>query len=254
MLSLKKIIALGIIFTIVISMSLCLNSSFKYSKLDTNYKATISINSFPDIWYYGTEGVSHNPLLLNGSMNSFYKDSILYKPNYIEINFSVSDLNASNIDLSYILINNFINNTVNFTYTPEVSGNFGDSENYIENSTYYYIFYPNMTCFNYYWLWFENKSTSSGFLLSRFKFGFIPRESHLFTWSILFALDTVGSESKNYDGHELVFTVTIKYVWSKLFLGVFNTGEFSITREVSYGNGEPFHLFLLNGIVGYSFL
>jgi len=269
----KRPVTVIVLFIIILTPMIILgHAEIAYGSYDQSPNADITIYTLTDVWYPRHGDWQPNPILVKGSINSYYSRPILMCPNKVVIEVFVEDTTNSSSDLSFIELSDyaFLQNTgyVNTTLTPMVDGNYGDGELYSANEsswTYWNaeglptvsssleqgICYRNMD-----WTQYQSGDRYS---ICSLEFWFSTDTSlRVYEWSLLLELGIIFEGAEAISGHGLSFTFMTTISWIPVFVvGV--PGGYSQTVNITRGDGVAddgvldYSLYLLEGDLGISY-
>jgi len=257
----KRPIAVILIFIIILTPVIILgHAEIVYGSYDQSPNADITIYTLTDVWYPRQGDWQPNPILVKGSINSYYSRPILMCPNKVVIEVFVEDTTNSSSDLSFVQLSDyaFLQDTgyVNTTLTPMIDGNYGDGEGYSANeSTWTYwtttglpivsssleqgISYRNMD--------FTQYQSGDRYSVCSLEFWFSTDTMlRTYQWSLLLELGIILDGAEKIGGHGISFTLMTTVTWIPvLVVGV--PGGYSQTVNITRGDGVSD-----NGVLDYS--
>jgi hypothetical protein len=269
----QKPVAVVLICIIILTPVVILgHAEIAYGTYDQTPSASIDVYTLSDVWYPRHGDWQPNPILVKGSINSYYNRPLLMCPNRVIVEVFVEDTTNSSSDLSFFELADyaFLQDTgyVNTTFTPMIDGNFGDAENYIANETEWTFWntagLPTVSSsleqgINYRNMDYTKYQSGDRYSICTMEFGFGTDVSlRVYQWSLLLELALILEGAEQIAGHGLSFTIMTTISWIPvLVVGI--PGGYSQTVNVTRGDGiadngvSDYSLYMLEGDLDISY-
>lgn len=257
----RRIIALVLILVIAIPTTILVHAELSYGDYSKEPTHSVQVHSPKDIWYPRNGNWQPYPVLVTGNISSYFSRPYLMYPSDIEVEFLMKDATNLSTDLSWLSVADYAvipdGGKINVTLNPNVSGDYGDNENYAVNQSEWVNWHshglpliPNSTGagISGHDIDMTGHLISSYYSFCKVKLSFGQETSlRSLNWSLLLEIAILREDASLIAGHwmELIVTYTITWVPILVFRLI---GSNTYSDTIVRGDGLPDM-----GVVDYTF-